>query len=234
MAHTHSVKDNDTQFIVDEQTMKISCASEVKALKRGDHAAEKYSFLMPRYIEGHDMSLCNKVEVHYNNVKYDSTTRVTTINASFDDVQDFGISENDENTVVWTWLVSGDATQLDGTLNFCIRFACVNGEEIEYQKFTEIYESIPVGKSIWNTETVAKKYADVLEAWRQELLTAIKNSGKVKTVNGKEPDEKGNIEIDEWNAEKTVLVLESLGLVSLVWADENTVYTDKDDNVFMF
>lgn len=176
MAHEHSVIDKDKHFVIDpENNMSITCAGTVKGLKRGDHASERYTFEMPRYIEGHDMSLCNKVEAHYNNIKYDSSTRETTTNKSFDDVQDFGISETSEDTVVWTWLVKSDATQLDGTLNFCIRFACMNGDEIEYQKFTDVYASIPVGESIWNTETVAKQNADVLEAWRQELLLAIEN-----------------------------------------------------------
>jgi hypothetical protein len=166
----HEVKDKDLRFIIDPDTMVISCAGEVKALKCGDHRAEKYTFEMPRTIEGHDMSLCNKVEIHFNNVKYDKETRETTTNKSFDEVQDFGISEADEDTVEFVWFVSGDATQLDGTLAFCIRFACMNGDKIEYQKFTEIYESIPVGATIWNTEAVAKEYADVLEAWRQEII----------------------------------------------------------------
>ena len=170
MEHTHEVTDRDLHFIIDPETMAISCAGTVKPLKRGDHRAEKYTFSMPRYIEGHDMTLCNKIEVHYNNVHYDSATRETTTNSSFDDAQEFGASVADEDTVEFIWHVSGDATQLDGTLNFCIRFACMNGDEIEYQKFSEIYESIPVGATIWNTEAVAKEYADVLEAWRQELL----------------------------------------------------------------
>lgn len=169
MAHEHEVIDKDLLFTIDPDTMEISCAGTVKALKCGDHRAEKYSFSMPRYIEGHDMILCNKVEVHYNNIKYNKEIRETTIKKSFDEVQDFGLSES-EDTVAFTWLVSGDATQLEGTLNFCIRFACMDGDKIEYQKFTEIYESIPVGASIWNTEAVKKEYADVLEQWREELM----------------------------------------------------------------
>lgn len=177
MAHTHSVKDKDTHFLIDALTMKISCASEVKALKRGDHLSEKYTFSMPRYIEEHDMSLCNKVEIHFNNIKVDTATRVTKTNSSFDDAKDFGVSKDNEDIVTWTWHVNSDATQFDGTLNFCVRFACVNGEEILYQKFTEIYKSIKVGGTIWNTETVEKKYADVLEAWRQEVFAAIESGG---------------------------------------------------------
>lgn len=210
----HEVIDRDLHFIIDPNTMTISCAGEVKMLKCGDHRAEKYTFEMPRSIEGHDMSLCNKVEIHYNNVNYDSATRSTTINKSFDEVKDFGISASDEDMVVFTWFVSGDATQLDGTLAFCIRFACMDGEKIEYQKFTEIYESIPVGATIWNTEAVAKEYADVLEAWRTEIMEAVANCGTVKSVNGIEPDESGNVDIDAMTEERVAeLIADALGVV---------------------
>lgn len=196
MAHEHNVVDKDTHFVIDPITMAITCAGKVKPLKRGDHKAERYTFKMPRYIEGHDMSLCNKVEVHYNNKHYDRDTKEITINKSFDKVQEFGVSPDSEDAVTWTWLVQSDATQLDGILSFCMRFACMNGEEIEYQKFSETYSSIPVGESIWNTETVAKQNADVLEAWRQELLIAIERGGAVKTVNGVEPDKNGNVQTE--------------------------------------
>ena len=185
MAHEHEVNDKDLHFIIDPETMVISCAGEVKALKRGDHAAERYSFEMPRYIEGHDMSLCNKVEAHYDNIKYDSATRETTVINSFDEVEDFRVSETDENMVVWTWLVKGDATKLEGILNFCIRFACLDGDKIEYQKFTEIYKSIPVGESIWNTEAVAKEYADVLQTVINTALAQAKESGEFDGAPGK-------------------------------------------------
>jgi hypothetical protein len=169
MAHIHSVTDSDKRFAIDE-TMKISNVGEVKALRRGDHAAERYSFSMPRFIEGHDMSLCNSVEVHFNNIRYDSETRETTTNASFDYVDDFGVDEEDENIVTWSWLIKSDATQLDGTMNFCVRFACINDESIiEYQKFTDTFEGVPVGESIFNGEEIAKEYADVLEAWKEEF-----------------------------------------------------------------
>lgn len=174
MEHKHEVIDQDCSFYIDPaKDMAITCEGTVKGLKRGDMGAEVYSFSMPRYIEGHDMSTCNKVEVHFNNIHKDRTTREITTNRSFDEVEGFGVTKEDEDTVTWTWKPSGDATQLDGTLAFCIRFACMEGAEITYQKFSGTFESIPVGETIWNTEEMAKEYADVLEQWRQELLAAI-------------------------------------------------------------
>ena len=234
MAHLHEVIDKDLHFIINPDTMDISCVGTVKALKRGDHKAERYTFEMPRYIEGHDMSLCNKVEVHYNNVKYDKETRETTTNKSFDDVQGFGISKASEDAVIWTWLVQSDATQLDGTLNFCIRFACMNGDEIEYQKFSEIFESIPVGATIWNTEEVAKAHADVLEAWRHEIYEAIANCGTVKSVNGVAPDESGNVEIDALpdNAEQIEMLIEA-DMLPAVHDASGAILTDENGNIIL-
>ena len=231
MAHKHEVIDKDLHFIINPETMAISCAGTVKALKRGDHKAERYTFEMPRYIEGHDMTLCNKVEVHYNNIKYDSVTRETKTNKSFDDVEEFGLAIGSDETVMWSWLVNGDATQLDGTLNFCIRFACMNGDEIEYQKFTDTFTSIPVGATIWNTEAMAKAYADVLEAWRQELLVAIENGGAVKTVNGISPDESGDVKLDIETAVLETLI--ALNVAPVVLDADGAVITDSDGAILL-
>lgn len=169
MSHQHSVTDSDKPFAIDE-AMKISSVGEVKALKRGDHKSERYSFTMPRHIEGHDMSLCNKVEVHFNNVHYDKVTRETTTNSSFAEVEDFQVSAEDENAVTWSWLIENDATQLDGTLNFCFRFACTNDDgSNEYQKFTDVFEGVPVGVSIYNAEKIVKECADVVQKWMNDI-----------------------------------------------------------------
>lgn len=173
MEHKHNVTDQDLHFLIDPKNdMAITCEGKVKALKRGDHNSEVYSFSMPRIIEGHDMSLCNKVEIHYNNIHKDTSTRETTENRSFAEAEGFGPARDGADTVTWTWKPTGDATQLEGKLAFCVRFACMEGEIITYQKFSGIFEAIPVGDTIHNTEAVAREYADVLEAWRQEIIGA--------------------------------------------------------------
>lgn len=180
MAHIHSVTDSDKRFTIDE-TMKISNIGEVKALRRGDHAAERYGFTMPRIIEGHDMSLCNVVEVHFNNINKDSVTREVTTKSSFDSVDDFAVAD-DENTVIWTWLIKSDATQLDGTLNFCFRFACINDEGvIEYQKYTDIFEGVPVGASIHNSEQIEKAFPDVIASHGQRI-TELEKGGSIAKI----------------------------------------------------
>lgn len=176
MAHIHSVTDSDKRFTIDE-SLNITNDGEVKALRREDHAAERYGFKMPRFIEGHDMSLCNVVEVHFDNIHYDSATREYTTNSSFDVVDEFAVAADDENTITFSWLIKGDATQLDGTLNFNIKFTCINNEGIvEYRRFTETFKGVLVGESIHNSEQIEKNHPDVIAAIDARLAELEKSS----------------------------------------------------------
>jgi hypothetical protein len=205
MEHTHSVIDKDRHFVIDGATMKITCEEEPKALRCGDHASERYSFSMPRVIEGHDMSLCNKVEAHYNNEHYDSKTRETTINRGFAEVEDFGVSSDSEDTVVWTWLVKDDATQLDGILNFSFLFECINEKGVtEYRKLSEPFESIKVGKSINNRAAIPKEYPDIIAQFEKDIAE-LKKGGAT--------DEQIKAAIKEYLAENGISA-EDIGAVS--------------------
>ena len=69
MAHLHPVYDTDPHFFVDSTSRVISYSSKEKLLLvQGDHNCQRYTFEMPRYIDGHDMKLCDRVEVHYTNI----------------------------------------------------------------------------------------------------------------------------------------------------------------------
>lgn len=238
MAHLHEVRDSDTHFKISGPKLEITNVSEIKPLMQKDHAAEVYTFEMPRYFEGHDMSLCNKVEVHYNNIKYDSSTRETTTNKSFDEVEYFKIAPDDEDAVIFSWKIKGDATQLDGTLSFCIRFACLTGDIVDYQKFTQTFTGVPVGASIFNTEEVAKQYADVLEAWRREFITAPNLTAEIgQTIKVKVVDESGKP--TEWEAVKFPTKLSDLENdlyyskaeeVMTLTKDDATIYYFEDEN----
>lgn len=174
MAHTHNVTGAAINFILDEN-LNITAASDPVSLKQGDHKSRLKTFVMPRYFEGHDMSLCNKVEVHYNNINVNKSTRATTTNKSFDEVQNFGVLADDENKIGFNWLVQGDATELSGKLEFCIRFACMEEEVIEYQKFSGIFAGLVVDENIYNTEELTKVYKDVFEALLLEMEDKINN-----------------------------------------------------------
>jgi len=123
MAIKHGVHDTDTHFIIDP----ISRAAKNDGLKkvsivRDDHNSEVCTFELPRYVEGHDMSLCNMVEVHYLNTHGTTKAKSTGIYA----VTDFGLMEDDQDKVAGSWLIDCLATKYPGSLAFSIHFACVD------------------------------------------------------------------------------------------------------------
>lgn len=58
--HKHPVIDTDERFVIDPATREITCASRREnVLMQYDHNSQRYTFELPRYIDGHDMSpLC--------------------------------------------------------------------------------------------------------------------------------------------------------------------------------
>lgn len=170
MAHIHGVYDTDTHFIVDPVKKELTVAegyAKVKVIQH-DHNSERFTFELPRYIEGHDMSTCNKVEVHYLNI--DSQTKEESKGLySVDDLQ---VSPENEDIVICSWLISHNATKFVGSLYFVLRLACTTDDTIDYALNTLTYEGIYVGKGIYNADAIATEYADVLEKWKQEIIDA--------------------------------------------------------------
>ena len=187
MGHTHSVIDNDLHFSIDTLTREIHNGSKKVKLIQGDHASEIFTFEIPRYVDGHDMSLCNKIAVHYINVG------TTGNNPDVYIVTDVAINES-EDKVTFSWTIYRTATKYAGTLNFLIKFSCIDEDgTITYQWNTDIFKGITVSSGIDNEGTIVEEYYDILEKWKNEILT---KAGTVKSVNGVEPDNNGNVTID--------------------------------------
>lgn len=178
--HTHHVTDTDAHFQIDAITRSISAVSGKSALIQGDHNSERFSFeLSSRIIEGHDMSLCNVVQVHYINI--DSATKAQSIGVY--DVDDLEVSKEDENKVTLSWLISANATLFAGSLNFLIKFKCVadNGT-VEYVWNSGIFKGISVSEGIDNGEAIAVEYSDILEQWRNKLMGNLQAASTVGWV----------------------------------------------------
>ena len=168
MEHNHVVYDSDVHFLIDPTTRKIRTETSRKTtVIQFDHNSERFTFDIPRYIEGHDMSKCNKVEVHYLNV--DAKTKEEKRGVYVSD--DLAISETDSSVVSCSWLISSNATQLVGSLNFIVRFCCVEGGVVTYAWNTAV-ASVAVSAGIDGGDFVAAEYADVLETWKAELFNA--------------------------------------------------------------
>ena len=168
MAHKHSVYDSDTHFIIDPITRVAKKDPNHKAMViQHDHNSERFTFEVPRYIEGHDMSTCNKVEVHYLNYEPKTKQEIKGVYTS-DDLQ---ISPDDDSVVICSWLISAGATQLVGTLSFVVRFCCVDGTTSTYAWNTAL-ATVNVSTGIDGSDAAIADYSDVLEKWKAELFNA--------------------------------------------------------------
>lgn len=168
MAHKHPVYDCDPHFVVNPitRTMKAEGSQKVCVIQY-DHNSERFSFELPRYIEGHDMSLCNVIQVHYINI--DSTTK--SVNTGVYEVGDMQISPYSDETIVLTWLISQNATQLVGQLHFLLRFTCVDETgNVDYAWNSGINTGILVSKGIYNSSEIIVDYPDLLEQWRADIV----------------------------------------------------------------
>lgn len=143
MSHLHGVIDADKHFVIDPATRGIANESGKVLLMQGDHKSEVFTFEMPRYIDGHDTSLCNDVKVHYINAKADKTVKSTDVHT----VADLRVSPDDENVVIFSWLVEKPATKYEGMLAFRLTFRCISdGGEIDYEWNTAKYSGISIGE----------------------------------------------------------------------------------------
>lgn len=194
MAHTHDIIDSDKRFMIDPKTRVITFLGEGKlALIQGDHNSERVTFAIPRYVEGHDMLLCTKVEVHYNNISTDKKNQSKDVYT----VTDLQVSPDSDDIVSFSWLISGNATVYSGILSFAISFKCLTGTKIDYNWHTGIYSNVTVSKGMNNGEAIVAEYSDVLEAWKQEIIEELRQeqpggggtadvASAIKTTSGEE------------------------------------------------
>lgn len=139
--HSESVSDTDKHFIIDARTKSIANATETnKTLVQFDHNSERCTFeLAGRFIDGHDMSQCDVVRIYFVN------TDGKHKNKGYYDVEDLTVSD-DGNTVIFTWLISDDATQIVGALDFWIVFECTVDGEVDYRWSTLKHKGITVAE----------------------------------------------------------------------------------------
>ena len=171
MAHLHSVKDTDTYFLIDPVTRAISNEKSKKTtLMQFDHNSERFTFELPRYIEEHDMSQSNLVEVHFINI--DAVTRAQ--NTGVYTVDDIQIAPDDSEKVICSWLVSSNATRLAGTLTFIVRFCCVTDTKIDYAWNTDRF-TVAIANGINASELFEAEYVDIIEQWKESVMQTFRD-----------------------------------------------------------
>lgn len=218
MLHNNKIVDKDPCFEVDAITRAIKNVSSTKTtLMQFDHKSERFSFTLPRFIEGHDMMESTKVEVHFFNV---DTPGLYTI-------EDLAIDDKDETKVKCTWLIAQDATLKVGALEFLLRFSCVAEDgSIEYAWSTGIHKGIAVSKGMFNTNVIVEPYADLLEQWRRQFIEAGNEpKDSIHLANGRRIESRKDgiylVGIDEDGEPFEIVLCDSYGNIpSVIYAEE--------------
>lgn len=174
MGHIHPdvVIDGDSKrFVIDPITRAIKNETPKLLLIKDDHNSERYTFELPRFVEGHDMSLCNKVEVHYININ--SSNRALPPNTGIYPIQDIATEIIDGvEKITGSWLISGAVTEHAGPLSFAVRFACVVDGKTVYSWNTLPHTGITISDGINVSDEIAKEYDDLLQSWWNSLQAA--------------------------------------------------------------
>lgn len=176
MAHTHPVIDDDKEFIIDPVSRVISHPAENQPiLIQHDHNSERMTFKIPLSIDGHDLTKCNLIRVHFINI---SATDIAETCASLYEVDDLKADTEDPTQAVFSWLIAQEATMYVGTLSFLVEFACVDTSTkiIDYSWHTGIYDGIIISNGMDNSEAVIGNRYDVLDTWLQQFKNELMKS----------------------------------------------------------
>lgn len=170
MEHLHSVLDKDTHFLIDPKTRAITHENANSLfVPQYSHNSERYTFELPRFIEGHDMAECNSVQIHYINTDGNKTRpKISTDKYEADDLH------IDGDKVVFSWLISVSATLHAGKTAFHIWLCCKDGETITYNWPTALFSGITIGEGINAGEGFAESYKDIITQWQNGLMAELR------------------------------------------------------------
>ena len=164
---TTGIVDGDPHFIIDTVNRKIINNSGKDTLVQFDHNSERLTFELPRYVEGHDMSNCNKITISYLNV---AVTGLYEVN-------DLTVKDMDGDNVSFTWLISSNVTQNVGKLAFAITFECLQPDgKITYSWHTGVNEDMKIISTMVNDAGAVYENIDILEQWKQQLFSTSKKA----------------------------------------------------------
>jgi len=212
MSHKDFIIDSDAHFIIDPITREITNQSDKTVLMQYDHNSERLTFEVDNIVEGHEMSECNRVEIHYINIASDKRSRVN----SFYTVDDLKL-ENGKLT--FSWLVSRNVTQLAGAVSFVVRFICMDGDIEVYSWSTAKSDILKVVEGIDNSGVIDEDYSDIIAQW-YNIIVKSGTEGVTKIKNAK------NDALEEIR-EKTTEILSDMGIVQNIGDSESAVMSQK-------
>ena len=174
MTHANIIIDSDTHFFIDAATRQIrNTASSKISVMQNDHNSERLTFSIPRIIEGHDMSTSDTIEIHYINVDAASKEQTTGIYVP-DDVK--VETSGDSEIVIFSWLLSRNATQHVGSLTFVVRFACFKDDVVDYAWHTAPFSGMSVGETLDCSGAIEGEYLDIIAAWEKEHIEPLQKT----------------------------------------------------------
>lgn len=166
MVHKHGVRDTGAHFTINQFTRQIkNDSAEKTTIVQYDHNSERLTFELPLYVDGHAMTLCDLIEIHFINISTDGNSQTPGVYEVTD------IKAEGEKAI-FTWLISQEATQLSGSLNFFIVFKCTENGVTVYRWGTEIYKNLAISDAMNNGEAVITEYPDILAQWKAQLFDA--------------------------------------------------------------
>ena len=173
MGHEHMLVDSDVSFVIDPISRSITNPLGDIVIGQHDHRSQMYTFEIPRYIDNHDMSAVDRIEIHFINITRNKKEQVSDVYiVSNDDI----LAE--DNTLRFGWLVTSNSTSLIGSLNFSISFRCFNDDGFAiYEWSTGIYKSIQVKERYQNIPVVLDREPDLFETIKDDILEDIPESG---------------------------------------------------------
>ena len=167
MAHLHEISDSDVSFVIDPITRAITTGSSKLYLAQHDHNSERYTFKVPRFIEGHDLSQCDTVMVDYVNV--DKKKTMTRRGAYWSN--DVAVVDD---YILFSWLVSREATQLVGYLTFSVSFRCHDDDSnIIYEWGTDTFKRITIIEKTRNDQSILSQPPGLVDQLRTEILESV-------------------------------------------------------------
>lgn len=172
--HSHTVVDSDSYFIINPATRRIENTSRKElVLMQRDHNSERYTFQLPLYIEGHDMTLCNRVKCHFNNIEYDEDAYEYIEHPDMVELTDLRVNPDDRTTAICSWLITRQSTWYKGTLAFSLQFLCVDDDGNEtYEWHTDEFVAVTVKKTKHNDPAAILEYTAIYEQWRERIFGA--------------------------------------------------------------
>ena len=163
------IVDGDPHFIINPISREIVNNSKKTDLIQFDHNSERITFECPHFIEGHDMTFCNKVVIDYS----------VGESKGVYEVNDLAVKKDDSNTVVFTWLISSNVTTTLGKIKFALTFKCVLSDgTVTYKWGTKRNDTLQCLETEQGNAWVAYDYPDILEQWKTIIFDAKDNSVK--------------------------------------------------------